>query len=182
MKSGTLTTTAGLVLLTLVTLAGLSGPVMFFGLTVFMGLGNGIALPSSNAGILSVRPDLSPTELRRLLIAPERLAAAAEGVSLELEPPEAHYLGRVLRTRIGSPFVIAAMEESGGRVVGYEPNGGFLLGFRFGWHRLSPACPRIRHCPLPVNDRAAVGMQHLTRHIAAVVACQEQRCLCEFLR
>ncbi len=37
--------------------------------------------------------------------------------------------GRVLRTRIGSPFVIAAMEEAGGRVVGYEPNGGFLLGF-----------------------------------------------------
>ncbi|PJF08931.1 phosphomannomutase [Pseudorhodobacter sp. MZDSW-24AT] len=37
--------------------------------------------------------------------------------------------GRVLRTRIGSPFVIAAMEAAGGRVVGYEPNGGFLLGF-----------------------------------------------------
>ncbi|MDO8881943.1 MAG: phosphomannomutase [Pseudotabrizicola sp.] len=37
--------------------------------------------------------------------------------------------GRVVRTRIGSPFVIAAMDEAGGRVVGYEPNGGFLLGF-----------------------------------------------------
>lgn len=37
--------------------------------------------------------------------------------------------GRVLRTRIGSPYVIAAMEAAGGRVVGYEPNGGFLLGF-----------------------------------------------------
>ncbi|MCU0899543.1 MAG: phosphomannomutase [Cypionkella sp.] len=36
---------------------------------------------------------------------------------------------RVLRTRIGSPYVIAAMEAAGGRVVGYEPNGGFLLGF-----------------------------------------------------
>ncbi|MCV3273788.1 phosphomannomutase [Roseobacter sinensis] len=31
-------------------------------------------------------------------------------------------------TRIGSPYVIAAMEE-GGKVVGYEANGGFLLGF-----------------------------------------------------
>ncbi|MDO9637538.1 MAG: phosphomannomutase [Pseudotabrizicola sp.] len=38
-------------------------------------------------------------------------------------------IARVLRTRIGSPFVIAAMESAGGRVVGYEPNGGFLLGF-----------------------------------------------------
>ena len=42
--------------------------------------------------------------------------------------------GRVIRTRIGSPFVIAAMEavwgESGGACcVGYEANGGFLLGF-----------------------------------------------------
>ncbi len=36
---------------------------------------------------------------------------------------------RVVRTRIGSPFVIAAMEAQAGRVVGYEANGGFLLGF-----------------------------------------------------
>lgn len=38
---------------------------------------------------------------------------------------------RVRRTRIGSPFVIAAMEEAGlagaKRVVGYEANGGFLI-------------------------------------------------------
>jgi phosphomannomutase len=36
---------------------------------------------------------------------------------------------RVVRTKIGSPFVIAGMAEAGGRVVGYEANGGFLLGF-----------------------------------------------------
>ena len=36
---------------------------------------------------------------------------------------------QVIRTKIGSPFVIAAMEAAGGRVVGYEANGGFLLGF-----------------------------------------------------
>jgi phosphomannomutase len=36
---------------------------------------------------------------------------------------------RVVRTRIGSPYVIAAMEAEGGRVAGYEANGGFLLGF-----------------------------------------------------
>lgn len=35
----------------------------------------------------------------------------------------------VTRTRIGSPYVIAAMEGAMGRVVGYEANGGFLLGF-----------------------------------------------------
>lgn len=35
---------------------------------------------------------------------------------------------RVLRTRIGSPYVIAGIAQAGGRVVGYEANGGFLLG------------------------------------------------------
>lgn len=37
---------------------------------------------------------------------------------------------QVVRTRIGSPFVIAGMEayRGAGRVVGYEANGGFLLG------------------------------------------------------
>jgi 16S rRNA (uracil1498-N3)-methyltransferase len=49
-------------------------------------------------------------ELRRLLIAPERLAAA--GVSLVLEPAEAHYLGRVLRTRSGER--VALVDGCGG--------------------------------------------------------------------
>ncbi len=43
-------------------------------------------------------------------------------------------LRRVLRCRIGSPHVIAAMQavlaaDPAARVVGFEPNGGFLLGF-----------------------------------------------------
>jgi DHA1 family bicyclomycin/chloramphenicol resistance-like MFS transporter len=58
---GTLVTTLGLLVLALLTLAGLSGPVVFFGLTVFMGLGNGICLPNANAGMLSVRPELAGT-------------------------------------------------------------------------------------------------------------------------
>jgi phosphomannomutase len=38
---------------------------------------------------------------------------------------------RVIRTRIGSPYVIGGMAAAppGSRVVGYEANGGFLLGF-----------------------------------------------------
>ena len=58
---GTVVTSVGLVVLALLTLAGLSGPTVFFGLTVFMGLGNGICLPNANAGMLSVRPDLAGT-------------------------------------------------------------------------------------------------------------------------
>ncbi|MCC1482437.1 phosphomannomutase [Roseibaca sp. Y0-43] len=35
----------------------------------------------------------------------------------------------VIRTRIGSPYVIAGMAGAAGRVAGYEANGGFLLGY-----------------------------------------------------
>jgi phosphomannomutase len=34
----------------------------------------------------------------------------------------------VVRTRVGSPYVIAAMSQADGRVVGFEANGGVLLG------------------------------------------------------
>lgn len=42
-------------------------------------------------------------EWRRLLVPPQRLAAAADG-ELALEPPELHYLRRVLRLRPGERF------------------------------------------------------------------------------
>ncbi len=58
---GSLTTTAAIGTLVLVTWLGLSGPIMFFALTMPMGIGNGLALPNANAGILSVRPDLAGT-------------------------------------------------------------------------------------------------------------------------
>lgn len=53
-------------------------------------------------------------------------------------------------TRIGSPHVIAGLNEvaaaiSGARVAGYEPNGGFLLGFE-------AAAPRGALAPLVTRD------------------------------
>lgn len=39
------------------------------------------------------------------------------------------HFDRVVRTKVGSPFVIKGMEQAKGRVAGYEANGGFLLGF-----------------------------------------------------
>lgn len=55
---------------------------------------------------------------------------------------------RVVRTRVGSPFVIAGMEEAasaGGVVVGFEANGGTLLG--------SPVTVGTRVLsPLPTRD------------------------------
>lgn len=41
--------------------AGVSHPLALFGLTIFVGLGNGLTLPSANAGALSVRPALAGT-------------------------------------------------------------------------------------------------------------------------
>ncbi len=39
--------------------AGWTSPILYFGCTVFAGLGNGITTPSSSAASLSVRPDLA---------------------------------------------------------------------------------------------------------------------------
>ena len=62
----------------------------------------------------------------------------------------------VLRTRIGSPYVIAGMEEIASgvddAVAGFEANGGFLLGSRFTvtgntWNHCPPATPYYPRWP-----------------------------------
>lgn len=45
----------GLALLAL----GLTSPTLFFASTIFVGVGNGVTMPASNAGVMSVRPELS---------------------------------------------------------------------------------------------------------------------------
>ena len=62
--------------------------------------------------------------------------------------------GSVIRTKIGSPFVIAAMEEAGGKVVGYEANGGFLLGFE-------AESPAGKLAPLMTRDCLLTIVAHL---------------------
>jgi DHA1 family bicyclomycin/chloramphenicol resistance-like MFS transporter len=57
--AGALTSTGGMFLLALLAMVGLAGPIVFFGLMVFVGLGNGLLTPSANAGMLSVRPNLA---------------------------------------------------------------------------------------------------------------------------
>lgn len=73
---------------------------------------------------------------------------------------------RVIRTRIGSPFVIEAM-TAGGRVAGYEANGGFLLGFT----AQGPAGPipplLTRDAMLPlVMTLIAAGTEPLSARVA----------------
>ncbi|WGW04501.1 phosphomannomutase [Tropicibacter oceani] len=62
---------------------------------------------------------------------------------------------QVTLTRIGSPFVIAAMEQvlaqdPAAKVVGYEANGGFLLGFQAQGPAGTLAPLLTRDCLLPV--------------------------------
>ena len=45
----------------LVDLSGVVHPLVFFGAIALMGLGNGMALPNANAGMMSVRPELAGT-------------------------------------------------------------------------------------------------------------------------
>lgn len=58
---------------------------------------------------------------------------------------------RVARTKIGSPYVIAEMESRprGTKVAGYEPNGGFLLGWDVSGRITLPAL-MTRDCTLPL--------------------------------
>ena len=59
--AGTTTATAALLAVLLAELAGLSHPLLFFGAVGVTGVGNGLALPSANAGMMSVRPELAGT-------------------------------------------------------------------------------------------------------------------------
>lgn len=86
-------------------------------------------------------------------------------------------LARVIRTRIGSPHVIAGMagvlaQDPGARVAGYEANGGFLLGFAAALPggTLAPLMTRDSHLPL-IAALAAAG----TGGLAALAAAQPPR-------
>jgi DHA1 family bicyclomycin/chloramphenicol resistance-like MFS transporter len=59
MVTGCIISTLGMSLTLVLFLVGLWHPLSFFGPIFFVGLGNGVTLPSANAGIVSVRPHLA---------------------------------------------------------------------------------------------------------------------------
>lgn len=82
---------------------------------------------------------------------------------------------RTIRTRIGSPFVIAGMTAAGlgARVVGYEANGGFMLGF-------AAQGPAGQLLPLATRDSLLPMLAPLSRAraaggLAALVAAEPAR-------
>lgn len=58
---GTIISTFGMALSIAVTFAGFGGAYAFFGFCTFIGLGNGMVMPNSASGMLSVRPHLAGT-------------------------------------------------------------------------------------------------------------------------
>lgn len=58
---GTVIVTGGMGIAIAVTLAGMGGPYVFFGCMTFVGIGNGMTIPSATSGMLSVRPHLAGT-------------------------------------------------------------------------------------------------------------------------
>ncbi|MDO5648247.1 multidrug effflux MFS transporter [Paracoccus sp. (in: a-proteobacteria)] len=58
---GALITAGAMIPALLADLAGVLRPLIFFGAVAVMGLGNGLVLPSANAGMMSVRPELAGT-------------------------------------------------------------------------------------------------------------------------
>lgn len=109
-----------------------------------------------------------------------QITAAAVGADTVVCPVSANTgadlggrFARVIRTRIGSPYVIAAMQAAGGRVAGYEPNGGFLLGFA----AQGPAGPlpplMTRDCLLPLA--AVLAQARRAGGVAARVALEPAR-------
>ena len=59
MLAGGLIIVMGMSISALLLFAGLTHPLAVFGPVIFVGLGNGLTLPSANAGIVSVRPELA---------------------------------------------------------------------------------------------------------------------------
>lgn len=59
MLAGRLMACVGLTVGLATMLAGYMNPTIFFGSTVFAGLGNGLTMPSSNTSAMSVRPNLA---------------------------------------------------------------------------------------------------------------------------
>ena len=58
-RDGCIVIISGLSLMIALTLAGVSHPMVFFGLMGVVGIGNGLTLPSANAGMMSVRRELA---------------------------------------------------------------------------------------------------------------------------
>lgn len=103
--AGGLVVSAALSLALFLALAGPPVPLAFFGPVVAMGLGNGLMLPSANAGMMSVRPELAGTASGlggAMAIAGGALMAGFAATQLEGAASAAPLLEIMLTSALGS--------------------------------------------------------------------------------
>jgi phosphomannomutase len=90
---------------------------------------------------------------------------------------------RVVRTRVGSPFVLGAMDEAttdGGTVAGFEANGGFILGSPFERGGISATALPTRDALLPIlavlqsARRNGMSLSALAAHWALPVCASDR--------
>ena len=104
MLAGRITACAGLSLGVLVLLAGVLSPVFFFGSTIFVGIGNGLTMPSSNSGAMSVRPSLTGSAAGlngSMNVATGAALTALAGSILSLWPTPLALISLMLASSIG---------------------------------------------------------------------------------
>ncbi|CUH64091.1 Sulfonamide resistance protein [Thalassovita gelatinovora] len=106
---GTSITSTGLIVSLLITLAGFSHPVLFYGTMVFVGLGNGMTIPNATSGMLSVRPHLAGTASGlggTMMIGGGAALSALAGVLLSPGTTELPLIGLMATTSIASVLCI----------------------------------------------------------------------------
>lgn len=90
-------------------LAGVQNAVLFFSAVGVMGMGNGLALPSANTGMMSVRPELAGTASGLGATLTIGGGAALSVLAIRLMGPEAslvHLLGLMLASSVASVAAI----------------------------------------------------------------------------
>jgi phosphomannomutase len=129
------------------------------------------ALPPSEAGSRGRRVRFLPGDLLGIIVA-EHLGADAVAVPISANDAVERRMkerGVLLqKTRIGSPYVVAMLAELGragahARVMGWEANGGFLLGSRLALEEGELSALPTRDATLPiVANLAAAGRRGLS--------------------
>lgn len=105
MLVGRLIASAGMLAGLAILAAGIATPITYFGCTILVGLGNGLTMPNSNAGTMSVRPQLAGSAAGvtgALTLAGGAVLTSLTGVVLTRDPaPEALLLLMVLASFAG---------------------------------------------------------------------------------
>ncbi|NRB20711.1 MAG: multidrug effflux MFS transporter [Rhodobacteraceae bacterium] len=109
MMAGRLVACCGITVGIFVILAGYVSPLLFFGSTIFIGLGNGITIPCSNAAAMSVRPNLAGSAAGlngALVVAGGAILTTLTGAFLPAEEPALVLLIFMLTASVASLLTV----------------------------------------------------------------------------